>query len=147
MMIVFGSLKIGLIAMIPNIAPALVVGAIMGFADIPLDLVTVTIIPMLLGLAVDDTIHFINHSQLEFEHCGRYAESNRRTFLAVGGALLMTTIVLTLSFAAYMASDVKIFVSMGFLVGSGLFAALAADFFITPTLLSLTKPFGKERKD
>ncbi|MCJ2163390.1 MULTISPECIES: MMPL family transporter [unclassified Pseudodesulfovibrio] len=147
MMIVFGSIRIGIISMIPNVAPALVVGAIMGFADIPLDLVTVTIIPMLLGLAVDDTIHFINHSQLEFERCGKYVESNRRTFFAVGGALLMTTVVLTLSFSAYMASVVKIFVSMGFLVGAGLFSALAADFFITPVLLFKTKPFGKERMD
>ncbi|MBU4192025.1 MAG: MMPL family transporter, partial [Proteobacteria bacterium] len=146
LMIVFGSLRIGLIAMIPNIAPVLVVGAIMGFADIPLDLVTVTIMPMLLGLAVDDTIHFINHSQLEFERCRDYALSNRRTFLAVGGALLMTTVVLTLNFSAYMVSVVNIFVSMGFLVGAGLFAALAADFFITPVLLSMTKPFGPERR-
>lgn len=145
MMIVFGSLRIGLIAMIPNIAPAFVVGAIMGFGDIPLDIVTVTIMPMLLGLAVDDTIHFINHSQLEFERCGNYVESNRRTFLAVGGALFMTTVVLTLNFMAYMASLVKIFISMGFLVGAGLFAALLADFFITPTLLCKAKPFGKER--
>lgn len=147
MMIVFGSVRIGLIAMIPNIAPALVVAGIMGFADIPLDLVTVTIMPMLLGLAVDDTIHFINHSQLEFERCGDYVLSNGRTFLAVGGALLMTTLVLTFSFAAYMASVVKIFVSMGFLVGAGLFAALAADFFITPILLARSKPFGPERKE
>jgi len=145
MMIVFGSIKIGLIAMIPNIAPALVVGAIMGFCDVPLDIVTVTIMPMLLGLAVDDTIHFINHSQLEFERCGDYPESNRRTFLAVGGALFMTTVVLTLNFSAYLASVVEIYVSMGILVGSGLFAALLADFFITPVLLAKTKPFGKPK--
>ena len=145
MMIVFGSIKIGLIAMIPNIAPALVVGAIMGFGDIPLDIVTVTIMPMLLGLAVDDTIHFINHSQLEFERCGDYLESNRRTFLAVGGALFMTTVVLTLNFSAYLASVVNIYVSMGILVGAGLFAALWADFFITPVLLAKARPFGKPK--
>ena len=145
MMIVFGSIKIGLIAMIPNIAPALVVGAIMGFGDVPLDIVTVTIMPMLLGLAVDDTIHFINHSQLEYERCGSYPESNRRTFLAVGGALFMTTVVLTLNFSAYLASVVEIYISMGILVGAGLFAALWADFFITPILIAWAKPFGPEQ--
>ncbi len=147
MMLVFGSLKIGLIAMIPNIAPAMVVGGIMGFAGIPLDLVTVTIIPMLLGLAVDDTIHFINHYQLEFERYRNYAVSNRKTFLAVGGALFMTTVVLTLNFSAYLTSIVKIFVFMGFLVGAGLFAALAADYFITPVLIRFTKPFGPETEE
>jgi hypothetical protein len=147
MMLVFGSLKIGFIAMIPNIAPALVVGGIMGYAGVPLDLVTVTIIPMLLGLAVDDTIHFINHYQLEFGRCRNYALGNRKTFLAVGGALLMTTIVLTLTFAAYMVSVVKIFIFMGILVGSGLFAALAADYFITPVLIAWAKPFGPEEQD
>ncbi|PIE66604.1 MAG: hypothetical protein CSA26_00105 [Desulfobacterales bacterium] len=53
-----GSIKIGLIAMIPNRALALVVGGTMGFAHIPLDIMTVTIMPTLLGLAVDDTIHW-----------------------------------------------------------------------------------------
>lgn len=55
-------------------------------------------------------------------------------------------VVLTLNFSAYMVSVVKVFISMGFLVGAGLFAALAADFFITPVLLSMTKPFGPERR-
>lgn len=144
MVIVFGSLRVGLIAMIPNVAPALVVGGIMGWCDIPLDLITVTIMPMLLGLAVDDTIHFINHCQLEFEQRADYGESIRRTFLAVGGALLITTVVLTLNFSAYMVSSVKMFFAMGILVGSGLFAALLTDFIITPILIQWVKPFGRE---
>ena len=72
LMLVFGSIKTGLIGLIPNIAPALTVGGIMGFFDIPLDMMTVTIIPMILGLAVDDTIHFFNHGRLEFERTGNY---------------------------------------------------------------------------
>ena len=75
MSLVFGSLRLGLIGMIPNVAPALVVAGIMGFADIPLDMITVTVMPMLLGLAVDDTIHFISHSQLGFQLTGNYREA------------------------------------------------------------------------
>lgn len=145
MMLVFGSLRLGLISMIPNIAPALAVGGIMGFADIPLDIISVTIMPMLLGLAVDDTIHFINHCQLEFERCGNYAESCQRTFLAVGGALFMTTVILTLNFSVYMVSVVKFFFHMGILVGAGLLAALLADYFVTPALIIRTKAFGPEQ--
>jgi predicted RND superfamily exporter protein len=145
MMLVFGSIKTGLIGMIPNISPALAVGGVMGFAGIPLDMITVTIMPMLLGLAVDDTIHFINHSQLEFNRTGSYRETTQRVFVSVGTALFLTSLVLILSFSAYLFSVAKVYVNLGFLVTAGILAALAADFFITPVLLSWTQPFGKEK--
>ena len=142
--LVFGSLKTGLIAMIPNIAPALAVGGIMGFAGIPLDMMTVTVIPMLLGLAVDDTIHFISHSRLEFERTGNYHESICRVFLSVGTALFLTSTVLILCFSAYLASAANVFVNMGILVSAGIAAALAADYFVVPVLLNRVRPFGEE---
>lgn len=147
MAVVFGSLKIGLIGMIPNIAPALAVGGIMGFASIPLDMMTVTVIPMLLGLAVDDTIHFINHSQLEFERSRSYRESVRRVFLTVGTAMFMTSLVLILTFSAYLSSTANVFVNIGILVAVGILAALAADYFITPVLLTLFRTFGDDTAD
>ena len=145
MTIVFGSLKTGLIGMIPNVAPAIVVGGIMGFTSIPLDMMTVTCIPMLLGLAVDDTIHFINHSQLEFTRTRSYAESTRRVFFSVGTALFLTSTVLILCFSAYLISAAKVFVNMGYLVTAGILAALLADYFITPVLLNWLQPFGREK--
>lgn len=147
MSLVFGSLITGLIAMIPNIAPALAVGGVMGFANIPLDMMTVTIIPMLLGLAVDDSIHFLNHSQLEFSRTGSYRESIRRVFGSVGTALLLTSLVLILCFSAYAASAAKVFVNMSYLVATGILAALAADYFVTPVLLNRLRPFGPERTE
>lgn len=146
MAVVFGSLKTGLIAMVPNISPVLAVGGMMGFAGIPLDMMTVTVIPMLLGLAVDDTIHFTNHSQLEFERTGSYAESTRRMFATVGVTLLLTSLVLILTFSAYLTSAANVFVNMGFLVAVGILAALAADYFMTPVLLRWVKVFGEERR-
>jgi hypothetical protein len=144
MTLVFGNLKTGLIGMIPNVAPAVAVGGIMGFAGIPLDMMTVTIIPMLLGLAVDDTIHFINHSQLEFMRTRNYRESTRRVFITVGTALFLTSLVLILNFSVYLASAAKVFINMGFLVAAGILAALAADYFVTPVLLAWLRPFGEE---
>jgi predicted RND superfamily exporter protein len=143
---VFGSIKTGLIGMIPNISPALVVGGIMGFAGIPLDMMTVTIMPMLLGLAVDDTIHFINHSQLEYTRAGTYRESTKRVFITVGTALFLTSLVLILNFSAYLFSNAKMFVNLGILVGMGILSALAADYFMTPVLLNRFRPFGKGGK-
>ncbi len=145
MAIVFGSIKIGLIAMIPNIAPSLFTGAIMGYCGFPLDLMTVTVMPMLLGLAVDDTIHFINHSQLEFARTGSYAESTRRTFRVAGKAILMTSVVLGLCFSAYMISEVNVFFRLGLLVCVGALSALLADYFITPVLLQQLRVFGEEK--
>jgi predicted RND superfamily exporter protein len=144
MAIVFGSVKTGLIGMIPNLAPALALGGIMGYCGIPLDMMTVTIIPMLLGLAVDDTIHFINQCQLEFQRTRSYSESIRKVFVSVGTAMFLTSLVLALSFSAYLASVANVFVNMGILVASGVMAALVAEYFMTPVLLHLLKPFGRE---
>lgn len=145
LVVVFGSLKIGLIAMIPNISPALVVGGIMGFAGIPLDIMTVTIMPMLLGLAVDDTIHFVNHYQLEYNRTKSYRESTRKVFTTVGVALFLTSMVLILNFSAYLGSLSKMYVNLGVLVPAGILAALAADYFVTPVLFNHFRPF-KEMK-
>ncbi|MBN2706916.1 MAG: MMPL family transporter, partial [Deltaproteobacteria bacterium] len=144
LMLVFGGIRIGFIGMIPNVAPALVVGGIMGFARIPLDMMTVTIIPMLLGLAVDDTIHFINHSQLEFARTASYPESLRRVFVTVGSAMFLTSLVLILNFSVYLVSCARVFINMGFLIGAGILAALVADYFVTPVLLQRFKAFGEE---
>jgi predicted RND superfamily exporter protein len=141
----FGSLRIGLIAMIPNAAPTLVVGGVMGFAGIPLDMMTVTIMPMLLGLAVDDTIHFINHSSMEFSRTQNYAESMRRTFVSVGKAIFLTSAILALAFSAYITSDMNVFKHMGILIMFGVTAAMLADYFITPVLLYKIRVFGPEK--
>ncbi len=145
--IVFGSIRLGLIGMIPNIAPALVVGGIMGFLDIPLDMMTATIMPMILGLAVDDTIHFINHSHLEFNRTGKYTESIKRTFAVVGVALLLSTLIISANFIVYATSIAKSFLHLGVLAVAGMFAALLADLFVTPILIKTFKIFGKEQNN
>ena len=143
LMLVFGSVKTGLIGIIPNIAPALAVGGVMGFLKIPLDMMTVTIMPMLLGLAVDDTIHFINHCHLEYERSGSYENSIRRTFFIVGPALLTTSIVLVFNFSAYFTSPANVLFNMGLLACVGIITALVADFTVTPILLKMAKVFGR----
>lgn len=144
MMIVFGSVKTGLIGMIPNITPAFAVGGLMGWFDIPLDIMTITIMPMLLGLAVDDTIHVINHSRLEFERTGNYGTSIENTFRTTGVAILMTSLIITANFSVYVTSAAKVYIHLGLLTGAGILTALLTDYFVTPVLLAWAKPFGKE---
>ena len=147
MMLVFGSIKIGLIAMIPNITPALAIGGIMGWMHVPLDMMTITIMPMLLGLAVDDTIHFITHARLEFERTANYEIAITRTFRTIGVALCMTSLIISANFAVYLTSIARVYVNLGILTVIGILTALAADLFVTPVLLGKTKALGKEKPD
>lgn len=145
LMIVFQSLRIGLIGLIPNLFPAVCVGGYMGWMGIPLDMMTACIIPMMLGMAVDDTIHFINHSKLEFDRTAHYHTAIRRTFRVVGVAILITSIITSAVFAGFMESSCLQFFNFGWLAVIGILAALAADLFITPVLVKWCEVFGNEK--
>jgi predicted RND superfamily exporter protein len=99
---------------------------------------------MILGLAVDDTIHFINHSKLEFLRTRNYRDSILRSMRSVGVALLFTTLVLSGNFLAYMTSDVRFYFFLGVLAIAGMLSALFADFFVTPQLFQRFRIFGEE---
>ena len=146
MMVVFGSVRVGLIGLIPNIMPAIVVGGLMGFLDYPLDMMTATIMPMILGLAVDDTIHFINHGHLEFDRQRNYRSSILKTFRIVGTPIVLTSVIISSNFAAYCISEGMMFVHMGILSVAGMLTALLADLCITPLLFRRFKIFGKEEE-
>lgn len=146
MMLVFSSVKMGLIGLIPNIFPVLVIGAIMGYLDISLDLMTMAIMPMILGIAVDDTIHFTNHAKYLFEKDKSYTDALFGTFYSIGKTLAMTTIILSATFLVYLICKIDAILRLGVLAAVGLLSALAADYFMTPVLIYISKPFGKEEK-
>ena len=144
MMLVFGSVRMGLIGLIPNIFPVIVIGAIMGYLDISLDIITMAIMPMILGIAVDDTIHFTNHTKYLFEKEKSYERAIFGTFYSIGKTLAMTTIILSATFLMYLTNNIAAILRLGVLAAVGLSAALAADYLMTPVLIYMTKPFGKE---
>lgn len=146
MMLVFGSVKMGLIGLIPNIFPVLVIGAIMGYLGISLDLMTMAIMPMILGIAVDDTIHFTNHAKYLFEKEKSYDRAIFGTFYSIGKTLAMTTIILSATFLVYLTCNIAAILRLGVLAAVGLMSALAADYLMTPVLIYISKPFGKEEK-
>ncbi|MGX8690138.1 MAG: efflux RND transporter permease subunit [Bacteroidaceae bacterium] len=147
LMIAFQSIKVGLIGLIPNIMPAIFVGGAMGWAGVPLDMMTATIIPMMLGMAVDDTIHFINHSKLEYDRCGKYPLSINRTFRVVGVAIVTTSIITSAVFGAFVTSPCAMNFHFGLLAIVGIVSALLADLFVTPVLVKRFKVFGNEKND
>jgi predicted RND superfamily exporter protein len=144
LVIVFNGIKAGLIGMIPNLMPLVVIGGYMGHFNSPLDMMTMTIMPMLLGIAVDDTIHFINQIKFEFEKCGNYNQAIIASFHTVGKSLAMTTIILCATFGMFCFSPIANMVRIGYLASMGLLVALITDYFVTPALICLAKPFGKE---
>lgn len=144
MIMVFGSIRVGLIGLIPNIMPALVVGGLMGLLDYPLDMMTATIMPMILGLAVDDTIHFFNHGHLEFDRQRNYRGAVLKSFRIVGTPIVLTSVIVSSNFAAYTISEGASFVHMGILSVAGMFTAILADLCITPLLFRRFNIFGKE---
>ena len=145
MMLVFGSVKMGLIGLIPNIFPVIVIGAIMGYLDIPLDIITMAIMPMILGIAVDDTIHFTNHTKYLFEKEKSYDRAIFGTFYSIGKTLAMTTIILSATFLVYLTCKIDAILRLGVLAAVGLLSALAADYLMTPVLIYISKPFGVEK--
>ena len=147
LMIAFQSIRVGLIGLVPNMMPAIFVGGYMGWMGVPLDMMTATLLPMMLGMAVDDTIHFINHSKLEFDRTQHYREAIRRTFRVVGVAIVITSIITSAVFAGFCTSACTMCINFGLMAIIGILSALAADLFITPILVSKCKVFGKEQKN
>lgn len=146
LVLVFSSWKVGLVGMIPNLAPAVIVGGMMGWLDYPLDMMTASLIPMILGIAVDDTIHFINHSHVAYDRCGEYGNAIRSTFRTEGLAIVMSTVVVSATFAGFMSSNATQMVNWGILAVAGMVSALLADLFLTPILFKYLRVFGKEKK-
>jgi predicted RND superfamily exporter protein len=134
MALLFGSVRWGLVAMIPNVFPVLVAGGILGFAGIPLEFVTMTVAPIILGLAVDDTIHFMSFLKQDFRITGHFPTSLRRSYEAVGAAITETTLILCVTFLVFLSSRINSIRYMGILTASGMTAAYFADILITPIL-------------
>ena len=145
MVVVFRSVKVGLISMLPNIFPIILTLGLMGWAGIWLDYVRTLVACIAIGLAVDDTIHFMARYQMEFHQKGNYTDALFSTMKGVGRAITITTVVLVIGFSMAMTSQLNDSFYFGLLSSVCIFIALLADYFICPSLILLFKPFGKER--
>lgn len=143
--IAFGSIKVGMLSMIPNIAPVVVVLGAMGWLDMHLDYVKLLLATIAIGIAVDDTIHLMINLRRQFLKTGNYEEAVQLALKDVGPALLITTIILVGAFSAYLLSSMAIISSFGILLSAAIVVALLADLLFMPALVLLTKPFGPER--
>ncbi len=134
-----GSVRLGLLCMIPNLAPILVGLAAMQLFDIPLDIFTVLIASIAIGIAVDDTIHFTHGLKRELSRCdgGRLEAATRRTLETTGSALLTTSVTLALGFAVFALAEMRNVVHFGQVTAGIIIIAFVADVQLCPALLRL----------
>ncbi|XOF34112.1 MAG: efflux RND transporter permease subunit [Candidatus Electrothrix sp. YB6] len=137
MIAMVGGVRIGLLSMLANVAPILYVLGLMGMNDIPFDLSTMLIGSLVLGIVVDDTIHFFHHFQRAFEATANVELAIRETLLSTGKAMFITTMVLSSGFFMFTAGSLVTSVRFGIICGFAVLFALLADFFMVPALLMM----------
>ena len=131
------SLRLGLLSMIPNITPIVIALALMVVLNIPLDMFSLLIGSIVIGLAVDDTVHFMHNFRRYYNKTHNAAEAVRHTFLTTGRALAVTTIVLSLGFFVYMFATMLNIIHFGLIAGIAISLALVANFLLAPALMVL----------
>lgn len=132
---IFKSIKIALITVIPNILTTIIILGIMGWLQIPLDLMTITISAIAMGIAVDDTIHF-THRYLQQRQTEDVQQATVNTFNSVGYAMLYTTVIVTFGFSLLSFSDFVPSIVFGLLTGLAMLLALLTDSTLLPVLLN-----------
>ncbi len=143
-MILFRSLYLAVIALIPNVFPVTVVLGTMGWFNIPLDMMTITIASITIGISVDDTIHYIHRFQKEFDKDRNYLATLYRCHCSIGRALYYTTITITIGFSILVLSHFIPTIYFGLFTGFAMLVALIGDLTILPQLLITLKPLGPE---
>ncbi len=135
MIILIGRIKIGFLSMIPNLTPILITLGFVGFMNIPMSLFTMLVGNIAIGLAVDDTIHFMHNFRRYFEQTGDAKFAIMETLQTAGRAMFVTTCVLSIGFFIFMFAEMNNIIQFGFLTGMTIVLALLADYFLCPALM------------
>ncbi len=136
MVLLLGNLRTGLLAMIPNTMPILLTLGLMGTFGLPLDAFSLMVGGIALGLAVDDTIHFMHNYRRYRSQGMKLEEAVDETLQTAGRAMLITTIVLSVGFAGFVMSSMVNLANLGLLVAFAITAAFFADVLLAPALLA-----------
>ena len=142
-LLLFRSLKVAALALLPNVLIAAIVLGLLGWLGISLDIMTITIAAIALGIAVDDTIHYTHRYLIEFRDDGDYWGAMRRAHDSVGRAMFYTSITITLGFSLFALSQFVPIVHFGALTGFALLTALVADLTLLPVLFAAFRPLGE----
>ena len=142
MMLILGSVRLGAMSMIPNLTPIVMGLLVMYIGDMPLDMFTLLIGSIAIGLAVDDTIHFMHNFRRYYLEPGNLQEAMEQTFFTTGKAMVITTLVLALGFFAYIAANIISVQNFGIITASVIIFALLSDLLLAPALMVVAAKRG-----
>jgi len=135
MLLMLGSVRMGAIAILPNLFPIMLVLGMMGLLGLPLDLNSLLIASIALGIAVDDTVHFLHHFKTAYQDSGDCQSALESASYHAGQAMITTSIVLVAGFSVLcLATNAAVF-RFGFLTALTVLAALLTDLIALPSIL------------
>jgi uncharacterized protein len=145
MMMLLNSVRMGMVSMIPNVLPIVMVLGIMGYLNIPLDTFSMMVGSIALGLIVDDSVHFFHNFSRFYR---KYQDSSKAIQLTIeetGRSIVNASIILSAAFGTYMLAAMHNVRDFGLVMVATIFLALFSDLLLSPALLTLTYKFIKPR--
>ena len=145
-LILFRNTVLSLIGIVPNFIAAFFILGIIGLLGIPLDMMTITIAAITIGIAVDNSIHYIYRFKEEFEKINNYNKTLDKCHSTVGVAILNTSITIVFGFSILVLSNFIPTIYFGIFTGIAMLLAMISVLTLLPKLILTFKPFGKETK-
>ena len=143
MIFLLGNLKLGLISMVPNLLPICFIIGLMGLVGIPIDMANILLASIAIGLAVDDTIHFLYHYKVNYRTSGDVNQAIMESLNQSGRAIIATSLILSAGFVIYLTSSMYHLQRFGALIALTIFFAVSIDLIVGPALL---RTFYKDRQ-
>jgi predicted RND superfamily exporter protein len=142
--ILFRNIILSFIGVVPNFIAAFFILGIIGLMGIPLDMMTITIAAITIGIAVDNSIHYIYRFKEEFSKSNNYQNTLDRCHNTVGIAILNTSITIVFGFSILVLSNFIPTIYFGFFTGIAMLLAMISVLTLLPKLILLLKPFGPD---
>jgi len=141
--VLFRNIKLALIGVVPNFIAAFFILGIIGLLGIPLDMMTITIAAITIGIAVDNSIHYIYRFKEEFKKIKNYEKTMNECHATVGVAILNTSITIVFGFSILVLSKFIPTIYFGLFTGLAMLLAMISVLTLLPSLILMFKPFGK----
>ena len=143
-LILFKNIKLSLIGVVPNFIAAFFILGIIGISNIPLDMMTITIAAITIGIAVDNSIHYIYRFKEEFKKINNYKLTLKKCHSTVGVAILNTSITIVFGFSILILSNFIPTIYFGVFTGIAMLLAMISVLTLLPALLLVFQPFGNK---
>ncbi|MEH6584994.1 MAG: MMPL family transporter [Halioglobus sp.] len=141
-LLLFRSVSLALIALTPNVLAAGLVLGVMGLLGIPLDIMTITIAAIVVGIGVDDCIHYVHRYMREFAVDGNYRAAMHRCHSSIGRAMYYTTLTVVVGFCTLTLSNFNPSIYFGLLTVLAMIAAVLGALLLLPQMIIIFKPLG-----